>query len=264
MQLTGRQDGVVESALSERFNVNHANHLPADFFLKRNTTSFDFYIGLHTADGLNSSNSNFIGIAFKSSECIFLWNFLKSICVEAPKLNFQPKRDTFSKKFGAGYHGAVRWGFSNKDARGIIWSLGFPSSNIKDSLPRLIEDYFADEDDIKLIVFLLGFFAGDGTISYSYAGSHKMDLEARFRELVFVARDDFIPSFFTQKLEALDFHCTLRKFPSPSATKGYINRLLVLQSPGLIKLILNGLQTFKVEKVYIDGKLSLLAQYTVA
>lgn len=56
---------------------------------------------------------------------------------------------------------------------------------MKDSIADLIEVYFSDEDPIKLIVFLLGFFAGDGTISYSYAGSHTMDLEVRFRVLVF-------------------------------------------------------------------------------
>lgn len=89
------------------------------------------------------------------------------------------------KKYGAGFHGTVKWGFSNAGAKDVIWSLGFPSSKIKDSIPDKIKDYFKDNDPIKLIVFLLGFFAGDGTISYSYTGSHTMDLEVRFRGLVF-------------------------------------------------------------------------------
>lgn len=63
------------------------NHVPIKFLMERNITAFHFYLGLHTADGVNSSSGNRIGIFFKSSECIFLLNFLQSIGVEQPKLS---------------------------------------------------------------------------------------------------------------------------------------------------------------------------------
>lgn len=46
--------------------------------------------------------------------------------------------------------------------------------------------------------------------------------------------------------------------------KGYINRLFVLQSEELIKLIAGGLQSLKDSNIYLDGKLELLAHYVQA
>lgn len=131
-----------------------------------------------------------------------LYDLTKNVFISS----FTPNTTGQKERIAAADYGTVSWYIRSRELAEFLDSTGFPSSKVKDTKMDLLTVFEDDEveDTWKYLLWLLGYFDGDGYVKWKYVPA-VWPIAVQLTEIDLIARDKKVLSWIKSKLESIGF-----------------------------------------------------------